>query len=112
MCLIHSATTMNKTAVSPGHCDNCGALLAIATAAGAAGRHVRCRAPFLHELVEACPRRFRFWRTLRSVHAPGLITDQYWPESATRFATVSQLSRHLDPVLRPRFDLRTAGREW
>jgi hypothetical protein len=81
MCLIHSATTMNKTAVSPGHCANCGALLADRYC-GRCGQdsHVSLSlGHFLHELVEGLFHvDSRFWRTLRTLFTrPGLITDQY-----------------------------------
>ena len=81
MCLIHSGTTMNKTAVSPGHCANCGALLADRYC-GRCGQdsHVSLSlGHFLHELVEGLFHvDSRFWRTLRTLFTrPGLITEQY-----------------------------------
>jgi hypothetical protein len=72
---------MNKTAVSPGHCANCGALLADRYC-GRCGQdsHVSLSlGHFLHELVEGLFHvDSRFWRTLRTLFTrPGLITDQY-----------------------------------
>lgn len=81
MCLIHSGTTMNKTSVSPGHCANCGALLADRYC-GRCGQdsHVSLSlGHFLHEFVEGLFHvDSRFWRTLRTLFTrPGLITEEY-----------------------------------
>jgi hypothetical protein len=72
---------MNKTAVSPSHCHNCGAVLADRYC-GRCGQdsHVSLSlGHFLHELVEGLFHiDSRFWRTLRTLFArPGLITEQY-----------------------------------
>jgi hypothetical protein len=72
---------MNKTAVSPGHCANCGALLADRYC-GRCGQDSHASLSlghFLHEFVEGLFHvDSRFWRTLRTLFMrPGLITDQY-----------------------------------
>jgi hypothetical protein len=72
---------MNKTSVSPGHCANCGALLADRYC-GRCGQdsHVSLSlGHFLHEFVEGLFHvDSRFWRTLRTLFTrPGLITEQY-----------------------------------
>jgi hypothetical protein len=81
MCLIHSGTTMNKTAVSPSHCRNCGALLADRYC-GRCGQDSHASLSlghFLHELVEGLFHLdSRFWRTLRTLLIqPGAMTAEY-----------------------------------
>jgi hypothetical protein len=72
---------MNKTAVSPGHCANCGALLADRYC-GRCGQDSHASLSlghFLHEFVEGLFHvDSRFWRTLRTLFTrPGLITEEY-----------------------------------
>ena len=72
---------MNKPAVSPSHCANCGALLADRYCARCGqDSHVSLSlGHFLHELVEGLFHvDSRFWSTLRAlVMRPGRITEQY-----------------------------------
>ena len=68
---------------------------------------------FLHEFVEGLFHvDSKFWRTLRTLLTrPGLLTEQYLGgKRHVVLAAVSQLSRHLDRVLRPRVDLRARRR--
>ena len=72
---------MNKTAVSPTHCANCGALLADRYC-GRCGQDSQVSLSlghFLHEVVEGLFHvDSRFWRTLRTLFMrPGVITEQY-----------------------------------
>src|SRR5688572_26525225 len=72
---------MNKTAVSPTHCANRGALLADRYC-GRCGQDSQVSLSlghFLHELAEGLFHvDSRFWRTLRTLFTrPGLITEQY-----------------------------------
>ena len=108
---------MNKTVrLVPGTAPIAARCSPIATAV-AAGRTVTLSLSlghFLHEFVEGLFHvDSRFWRTLRAlVHAARpahrAVPDR---QAAAVFAAVSQLSRHLDPVLRPGFDLRLRGIE-
>lgn len=72
---------MNKTAVSPTHCANCGALLADRYC-GRCGQDSHASLSlghFLHEFVEGLFHvDSKFWRTLRTLFTrPGLLTEHY-----------------------------------